>query len=60
MTDSLREFLTRDHASEAAQVRRALGLLRSIIQSGESWTETAQREYDAALNATRWLEDSHG
>lgn len=46
----------RNHVTEADQVRRTLGLLRSIIQSGERWTPGAQMEYGAALVSLDWLE----
>lgn len=44
--------------TDTAQVRTALGLMRSIIRSGEAWSDTAEREFQAALNAVRSLEGS--
>lgn len=38
-------------AEQAREAREALGLLRSIIFSGESWTDTASAKFDAALAA---------
>lgn len=34
-----------------APVSRCLGFFASVIKSGEPWTETCQREYDAAISA---------
>jgi len=32
------------------QLHRCLGFFASVIKSGESWTETCQRNYDACKN----------
>lgn len=34
-----------------AAVKRCLGFFASVIKSGEPWTATCQREYDAAISA---------
>lgn len=37
-------------AGEAtAKAQRCLGFFASVIKSGESWTDTCQREYEAAI-----------
>lgn len=37
------------NADALSAVHRTLAFFRSVIQSGESWSETCQREYDMAL-----------
>lgn len=36
-------------AGALSAVHRTLAFFRSVIQSGESWSETCQREYDMAM-----------
>jgi hypothetical protein len=41
--------LSDKYKEENQRLRRCLGFFASVIKSGETWTETCQREYDAAL-----------
>lgn len=43
---------------DVTQVRRTLGLLRSINKSGEAWSDSAQRAYEAGLDALGRLESA--
>jgi hypothetical protein len=36
-------------AGELAIAKRTVGFFASVIKSGEPWTETCQREYDAVF-----------